>query len=74
VLSTCNVHLYADDVQIYVSRPLNRISECLDIFRIKLAKVNEWAKNNGLAINPLKSKFLIIFKKKLCNIELSPDD
>jgi len=66
------VHLYADDVQMYVSRPLNRISECLDICRTELAKVNEWAKNNGLAINPLKSKCLIIFKKKLCNIEPSP--
>jgi len=72
VLSTCNVHLYADDVQMYVSRPLNRISECLDICKMELAKVNEWAKNNGLAINPLKSKCFIIFKKKLCNIELSP--
>jgi len=39
---------------------------------MELAKVNEWAKNNGLAINPLKSKCLIIFKKKLCNIDLSP--
>jgi len=38
VLWTCNVHLYADDVQMYVSRPLNRISECLDICRMELAK------------------------------------
>jgi len=36
VLSKCNVHLYADDVQMYVSRPLNRISECLDICRMEL--------------------------------------
>jgi len=72
VLSICNVHLYADDVQMYVSRPLNRTNECLDICRMELGKVNEWAKNNGIAINPLKSKCLIIFKKKLCNIELFP--
>jgi len=72
VLWTCNVHLYADDVQMYVSRPLNRISECLDICRMELAKEIEWARNNGFAINALKSKWLIIFKKKLCNIELSP--
>jgi len=39
---------------------------------MELGKVNEWAKNNGIAINPLKSKCLIIFKKKLCNIELFP--
>jgi len=61
VLSTCNVHLYADDVQMYVSRLLNRISECLDNCRMDLGKVNEWAKTNGLAINPLKSKCFIIF-------------
>jgi len=72
VLSTCNVHLYTDDVQMYVSRPLNRISECLDICKMELAKVNDWAKINGLVINPLKSKCLIIFKKKLGNIELFP--
>jgi len=38
---------YADDVQMYVSRPLNRISECLDICRMMLAKVNEWAKQRS---------------------------
>jgi len=46
MLSTFNVHLYADDVQMYVSRPLNRNSECLDTCRIELAKVNEWAENS----------------------------
>jgi len=39
---------------------------------MELAKVNEWAKSNGPAFNPLKPKCLIIFKKKLGNIELSP--
>jgi len=38
----------------YVSRPFNRTSECLDICRTELGKEHEWAKNNGLAINPLK--------------------
>jgi len=38
------VHLYADDVQMYVSRSLNRIRECLDICIMELAKVNEWVK------------------------------
>jgi len=39
---------------------------------MELGKVNEWAKNNGLAIIPLKSKCLFIFKKTLCNNELFP--
>jgi len=41
VLSTCNVHLYTDDVQMYVSRPFNRTSECLDICRTELGKEHE---------------------------------
>jgi len=69
VLSTYNVHLYADDDQMYVSRPLNRISEGLDICKMELRKVNEWAKNKGLAINPLKSTFL---RRNYAKLNYSP--
>ncbi|XP_022226291.1 uncharacterized protein LOC121403754 isoform X1 [Drosophila obscura] len=64
VLSDCKVHMYADDVQLYVSRPLNRIDECINVTNRELEKISAWATKNRLCLNPTKSKCLIIYKNK----------
>jgi len=56
ILSECEVHLYADDVQIYVSRPVTDIHACVRISKKILWLIENWAKENGLGINPKKSK------------------
>jgi len=61
ILSECEVHLYADDVQIYVSRPVTEIHAC---------DIEKWAKENGLGIIPKKSKCLVIGKKQLSKLSL----
>jgi len=52
VLSNCEVQMYADDMQMYVSRPYSCISECIDVINSELKLVSNWAKNNCLQINP----------------------
>jgi len=39
VLSNCEVHMYADDVQIYVSRPLAQIDEYINVSNRDLENV-----------------------------------
>lgn len=64
-MSGCDGHMYADDVQMHVSRPLCNINECIDITNRELANIDEWARNNGLALNPSKSNYIIVYKKPI---------
>jgi len=70
ILSECEVHLYADDVQIYVSRPVTEIHACVRISNTILWLIEKWAKENGLGISPKKSKCFVIGKKQLLTLSL----
>jgi len=70
ILSECKVHLYADDVQIYVGRPVTEIHACVRISNKMLSLVEKWAKENVLGINPKKSKCLVIGKKPISTLSL----
>lgn len=64
-LSYCRIHLYADDVQIYINSKIDKITTCVDKLNADLANVHTWATANGLCINPSKSKCLIITRKSV---------
>lgn len=75
-LSSCRVHLYADDVQLLLSCPLNSFKVFVDKLNVDLAKIYQWATANGLCLNPRKSKCLIVQKRNHvpvneCNIILN---
>ena len=55
--------MYADDVQIYNSGPLNRIKAYVNNINSDLQKIGIWAKNIGLCINPTKSKCILIDRR-----------
>lgn len=59
----CGLHLYADDSQIYCSAPKNDISLCVSKMNEVLKKVETWANDNSLTINPKKSSALIVSGK-----------
>ncbi|XP_075155838.1 uncharacterized protein LOC142229184 [Haematobia irritans] len=56
--------MYADVIQIFLSSPVGDASECLGKLNHDLDRVFRWARANGLLLNPLKSKCLIIHKNR----------
>ena len=60
VLNKCKIHLYADDVQIYNSFTVQNVDVCVSEINEDLERVYQWARGNGLGINPTKSKSLVI--------------
>lgn len=53
-------HLYADDVQIYISTDRSNIDHCIRKLNEDLKRIHSWATGNGLCINPNKSKCMVI--------------
>jgi len=53
-MSNCEVHMYADDVKMYVRLPIRRINECISVCQTELEIVSQWSKINGLGLNPKK--------------------
>ncbi|XP_075157493.1 uncharacterized protein LOC142230751 [Haematobia irritans] len=68
VLKHCKIHMYADDVQLFHSDTVEKnFSTIVDSINEDLECINTWALNNGLSINPNKSKCIII-SKRVCPI------
>lgn len=59
-LQYCDIHLYADDVQIYMSCGLEQIEQCVRNLNQDLQRIHNWASINYLSVNPSKSKCVVI--------------
>lgn len=64
-INDCQIHMYADDVQLYKACKIDEISCCVTSINNTLLNISEWARNNKLSLNPSKSKCLIISKKQI---------
>lgn len=62
-ISNCDIHLYADDVQIYLKTPEKCISNNISKLNEDLDKIHLWAVSNGLCLNPKKSKCIVIHNR-----------
>jgi len=60
-----NVHMYADDVQIYYSRPIGLLEDCVYRVNEDLERISQWATRNNLKLNPAKSVCLPIYKSDI---------
>jgi retron-type reverse transcriptase len=60
VLEFSKYHMYADDLQIYHSRPKEMLFECIREVNSDLSKAFEWSFANSLKLNPSKSMVLPI--------------
>lgn len=60
-----NIHMYADDAQVYLSSPGNALKENLDKLNHDLKSIYCWATANGLCLNPQKSKCIIIRRRSV---------
>jgi len=65
-----DVHLYADDVQFYVSKPLCQVNDCISMCNTLLFINYNWANENGLCLIPKKSKCIVIYKKPFDTTQL----
>lgn len=62
-LRHCRIHMYADDVQLYLNSPHLFLSEGVSKVNCDLDRVYNWALTNKLYLNPKKSKCIIISNK-----------
>jgi hypothetical protein len=57
--------MYADDLQIYYSRPRKMRFECIREVNSDMSRVFEWFLSNSLKLNPSKSMVLPIYRNHL---------
>lgn len=72
ILVECKVRMYADDVQLYTSCSNEMVDQCISSINQELHRISEWASANGLAINPKKSKCIVI-QKRLSRFIVAPN-
>jgi hypothetical protein len=65
VLEFSIYHMYADDLQIYQSRPREMLFECISEVNSDRSKVFECFLANSLKLNPSKSMVLPIYRNHL---------
>lgn len=58
----CNYQLYADDLQIYLSGPVEEINGLVTSVNEDLQRIERWAKSNYLHPNPNKTQAIIFCK------------
>jgi len=65
------IHLYADDAQIYLSRPIGLSEDLICRLNEDLESIRMWSKNNFLNLNVEKTKAIAI-GHNTCNLEDLP--
>lgn len=56
----CNYHLYADDIQLYLSFNPSETHNAISKINADLYNITTWSKANTLVLNPNKSKYIIL--------------
>ncbi|KAG6454220.1 hypothetical protein O3G_MSEX008573 [Manduca sexta] len=60
----CKYHLYADDTQLYYSFKGKNTIQAIEDVNADLARIYNWSTTNSLALNPAKSKMLVLGTKQ----------
>lgn len=63
VVQHCVIHMYADDVIVYVQGAPDDITNLVEKVNIDIANINNCAKKLGLSINPKKSNAIIFARR-----------
>lgn len=74
-ITHCGYHLYADDLQLYLSFPHLDLTDAVSKINSDLVQISGWSKCNSLVINPKKSKFLLVgTRQKVQELQNIPID
>lgn len=65
VIQSSSLHMYADDVQLYISSELGLVEDAAYKHNEDLRKVLTWSKENFLRLNPNKTKCLVISRNHI---------
>lgn len=63
--SKCKLHLYADDVQIYISANITEVERATSDINVELNNFCTWCYDNGLKLNPSKSKAIMLGNERV---------
>jgi hypothetical protein len=56
----CNYHIYADDIQLYISCKISELNEAVQIMNFILEDIAIWSERHGLKLNPNKTQAMLI--------------
>ncbi|KPJ06072.1 putative RNA-directed DNA polymerase from transposon BS [Papilio machaon] len=71
-IENCKYHLYADDLQIYVSFRSGEWASAVRSLNEDLDRIQRWSENNCLVLNPSKTKYMIFGSQYQIN-NIPPD-
>ena len=60
-INSCSYHLYADDLQIYLSCNIRDISYCIATINRDIENINLWSKSNNLQLNAKKTQAIVLY-------------
>lgn len=49
------IHLYADDVALYIDAEPSELVEAIEIINRDIDAIDQWIKSNGMQLNPIKT-------------------
>ena len=64
----CQYHIYADDVQLYLSCKFNDVQRVVELINSDLQKLYSWSTEHGLKLNPTKSTAIVFSSKTLSTV------
>lgn len=61
----CKVHLYADDLAIYLEIDISNFESAIDKINSDICRINDYINRHGMQLNPIKTKAMLIGNQKL---------
>lgn len=68
VLKYCLIHMFADDVQLYICSTDANLENVVQLLNSDLKRISQWSSRNLLPINSSKTKAMFISRRQIRNV------